>query len=185
MFSSIQFNAKKPRMEHSKVRHSLCGVTSIAPRNRITNCQINPSGPIPNNARRSSLPIYVFLRSKPCLLLANLPVIGESQEIRQRLRDGITRNFYYLWEDHERVSLVGSTRETDARRWIAPVYTPKNFRGHGYASALVAAVSQQFVNLGKKCILFTDLANSTSNSIYQKVGYRPLADFKHIEFVRS
>ena len=107
------------------------------------------------------------------------------EELRQRLRDGISRNFYYLWEDHERVSLVGSTRETDAGRWIAPVYTPKNFRGHGYASALVAAVSQQFVNLGKKCILFTDLANSTSNSIYQKVGYRPLADFKHIEFVRS
>ena len=26
------------------------------------------------------------------------------------------------------------------------------------------------------CCLYTDLANSTSNSIYQKIGYRPVCD---------
>jgi predicted GNAT family acetyltransferase len=27
------------------------------------------------------------------------------------------------------------------------------------------------------CVLFTDLANPTSNAIYARIGYRPLADF--------
>jgi predicted GNAT family acetyltransferase len=30
--------------------------------------------------------------------------------------------------------------------------------------------------------LFTDLANPTSNSIYQKIGYRPVFDICEIEF---
>ncbi|MGK5090012.1 GNAT family N-acetyltransferase [Bdellovibrionota bacterium FG-2] len=67
-------------------------------------------------------------------------------------------------------------------RGIAPVCTPKHLRGHGYASALTAAVSQRYVDLGKKCLLFTDLSNPTSNSIYQKIGYRPVTDFRHIDF---
>jgi uncharacterized protein len=32
------------------------------------------------------------------------------------------------------------------------------------------------------CFLFTDLANPTSNSIYQQVGYRPVADVEQWSF---
>jgi predicted GNAT family acetyltransferase len=31
-------------------------------------------------------------------------------------------------------------------------------------------------------VLYTDLANPTSNSIYQKVGYRPVCDALHFLF---
>lgn len=106
------------------------------------------------------------------------------EELRQRVQDGISNQNYFFWDDrHETVCLVASTRDSSAGRWIAPVYTPKNSRGRGYASALVAAVSQRYVNAGRKCLLFTDLANPTSSSIYQKVGYQPLTDFKHINFI--
>jgi predicted GNAT family acetyltransferase len=36
---------------------------------------------------------------------------------------------------------------------------------------------------GKKfCFLFTDQANPTSNSIYQKIGYEPVCDFHEYTF---
>ena len=33
------------------------------------------------------------------------------------------------------------------------------------------------------CFLFTDLANPTSNSIYQRIGYRPVTDVDQWTFV--
>lgn len=60
---------------------------------------------------------------------------------------------------------------------VSAVYTPPERRGHGYASALVAATSQAALADGATaCTLFTDLANPTSNAIYQRIGYRPVAD---------
>jgi len=42
----------------------------------------------------------------------------------------------------------------------------------------VSALSQKLLDSGyERCSLFTDLANPTSNSIYQKIGYRPVGDF--------
>jgi predicted GNAT family acetyltransferase len=87
----------------------------------------------------------------------------------------------YLWEDETGrvVSLAGSTRETPHGASVGPVYTPRELRGHGYASACVAALSQTLLDSGKAfCALFTDLANPISNHIYQEIGYRPLCDFE-------
>ena len=43
--------------------------------------------------------------------------------------------------------------------------------------ALTAALTQQLLDGGRRfCFLFTDLANPTSNSIYQRIGYRPVSD---------
>ena len=60
---------------------------------------------------------------------------------------------------------------------IGPVYTPPEQRRRGYGSALTAALTQQLLDGGRRfCFLFTDLANPTSNSIYQRIGYRPVTD---------
>jgi len=100
--------------------------------------------------------------------------------ILKTIRQNIADQNYYLWEDHgQTISWVGSSRETKRERWIAPVYTPKHFRGKGHASALVAEVSQTILNKSKVALLTTNLANPTSNSIYQKIGYKPLTDFRH------
>ncbi len=34
------------------------------------------------------------------------------------------------------------------------------------------------------CFLFTDLANPTSNHIYQTIGYEPVRDFEAYRFIR-
>jgi uncharacterized protein len=83
-----------------------------------------------------------------------------------------------LWEDEgEPVSLVawGSPTPTGIR--IGPVYTPRELRGRGYASALTAHVSAEQLAAGRSfCFLYTDLANPTSNKIYVAIGYRRVCD---------
>jgi predicted GNAT family acetyltransferase len=57
------------------------------------------------------------------------------------------------------------------------VYTPPYFRNRGYAGACVARLSRQILDGGKKyCVLYTDLANPASNSLYMNIGYKPVCD---------
>ena len=90
----------------------------------------------------------------------------------------------FLWVvDGIPVSMVGVGGNTPNGIRISWVYTPPEERGKGYASAIVAEVSQRQLDLGKKlCFLYTDLANPTSNSIYQRIGYRPVGDSAHFNF---
>jgi predicted GNAT family acetyltransferase len=88
-----------------------------------------------------------------------------------------------LWEDGEPVSLAGVGGATPNGIRIGPVYTPPAARRQGYASALVAAVSQAQLDAGRRfCFLFTDLANPTSNRIYQAIGYEPVRDVDAYDF---
>jgi uncharacterized protein len=60
---------------------------------------------------------------------------------------------------------------------IGPVYTPPALRRRGYASALVTELSRRLLDSGREyCVLYTDLANPTSNRIYQEVGYERVCD---------
>ena len=89
----------------------------------------------------------------------------------------------YLWMDQEAVSMALWTGRTPRGVRIGSVYTPPEFRGRGYASNLVAELSQRLLDEGRTfCFLNTDLANPTSNSIYQKIGYRPVCDTEIWEF---
>jgi hypothetical protein len=90
-----------------------------------------------------------------------------------------------LWIDESGtpVSLAGCTGPTPNGMRIGPVYTPPEFRGRGYGSAVTAALSQMILDEGKTyCFLFTDLSNPTSNTIYQRIGYEPVTDIKMIAF---
>jgi len=89
----------------------------------------------------------------------------------------------HLWEDGEPVSLCGIGGPTPRGIRIGPVYTPPAVRGRGYASALVAAVSQEALDGGRQfCFLFTDAANPTSNHIYQEIGYEHVRDVDIVLF---
>jgi predicted GNAT family acetyltransferase len=59
------------------------------------------------------------------------------------------------------------------------VYTPPEHRRRGYATALVADLSRHALRTGaERCMLFTDLANPTSNRIYARIGYRRCGDWE-------
>ncbi len=90
-----------------------------------------------------------------------------------------------VWVDPEGlpVTMVGFGYSTPHGATIGPVYTPPEQRRRGYASACVAALSQQLLDEGRQfCFLDTDLDNPTSNHIYQTIGYRPVSDATVYDF---
>ncbi len=93
-----------------------------------------------------------------------------------------TRTFY-LWEDGRPVSLAAATGPTPNGIRLGPVYTPPAHRRHGYGSAVTAAVTQLELDAGRRFVyLFTDIANPTSNKIYQAIGYEPVIDIDQWSF---
>jgi uncharacterized protein len=92
----------------------------------------------------------------------------------------------FVWDDGGPVSQAGIAGTTPRGRRVGAVWTPPDRRRRGYATALVAALSQHVLDSGRAfAFLFTDLANPISNSIYPKVGYRPVADYREIDFAGS
>ena len=90
---------------------------------------------------------------------------------------------FRLWDDGGPVSLAGFGGGTPNGIRIGPVYTPPELRGRGYASALVAALSAELLAAGRRfCFLYTDLANPTSNRIYERIGYRRVCESAEIAF---
>ena len=94
------------------------------------------------------------------------------------------KDIYILENDGHPVSMAGFSREMQTVVGVGRVYTPPYYRGKGYASSCVAQLSQLALDKGfTKCVLYTDLANPTSNSIYRKIGYNPICDSLMLKFV--
>ena len=92
----------------------------------------------------------------------------------------------YIWQHEVPVSIACGGGITPNGASINMVYTPPEYRKKGYSSACVAALSQTLLNQGYKyCFLFTDLANSTSNHIYQSIGYQPVNDWYDYSFIET
>ncbi|MFN7455552.1 MAG: GNAT family N-acetyltransferase [Pseudobdellovibrionaceae bacterium] len=93
------------------------------------------------------------------------------------------RTLRYWMVDNEPKSMAVFSRRSQFGVSIGAVYTPPQERGRGYASNLVAAMSQEALDSGKPALfLYTDLRNPVSNAIYQKIGYRPIGASSHILF---
>ncbi len=102
---------------------------------------------------------------------------------REQAERFIAKQALYLWEDERPVSMAGWTGRTPNGVRIGAVYTPPKYRGRGYATACVAALSQRMLDTGLAfCFLYTDRSNPTSNSIYQRIGYRPVRDVTDYNF---
>ncbi|GAA2152338.1 GNAT family N-acetyltransferase [Nocardioides koreensis] len=105
---------------------------------------------------------------------------GEGHEeyfTRDDMVERIDAGRVWLWEvAGAPVHLTGFNPPSFGVVRVGPVYTPKEQRGRGYASAAVAAVSRRLLDEGARVCLFTDQANPTSNRIYQALGYRPVVD---------
>ncbi|QDP97396.1 GNAT family N-acetyltransferase [Microlunatus elymi] len=105
------------------------------------------------------------------------PVGQEQEHDRDDTRRRIRGRRLWVWEDDgEIVHLTGGGPPSLGVARIGPVFTPKEHRGRGFAAATVALVSRHFVDAGARVCLFTDQANPVSNKIYQRIGYRPVAD---------
>ena len=93
------------------------------------------------------------------------------------ITDRVVEGEMWVWEhDGEPVSMAYASPPSGGVSRVSWVYTPPERRCHGYASAVVAAVTRAQLDAGNRCLLYTDLANPTSNAIYQAIGFRRIAD---------
>ncbi|SHN26391.1 GNAT family N-acetyltransferase [Cryptosporangium aurantiacum] len=83
----------------------------------------------------------------------------------------------WLWEVRgEPVTLLVNRPPATGVYRISMVYTPPEQRRRGYAAAATAELSQHLLDIGARgVLLFTDAANPTSNGVYERIGYRPVA----------
>jgi predicted GNAT family acetyltransferase len=109
-------------------------------------------------------------------------------ESTRRVRASLAMgNGLILWRvDGVPVAYAAVGRPVDgAMSRIGPVYTPAELRGRGYGSAVTAAAAQWALDRGAEhVVLFTDLANRVSNSIYQRLGFRAVSDVLEVSFGR-
>ncbi|SCC43288.1 Acetyltransferase [Bacillus mycoides] len=100
------------------------------------------------------------------------------EEAKQTAYTLITTNrLFGLEVGGKLVSVAAKTRPTTNNITVNFVYTPKEERKKGYASICVAELSQRMLDEGyKTTTLYTDLANPTSNKIYQEIGYEKIME---------
>jgi hypothetical protein len=81
---------------------------------------------------------------------------------------------FQIWEDdHTVVSMAGFSHAVAGVSRVAPVYTPPFCRRRGYGAAVTSgATAAALAGGATHVVLYTDLSNPTSNSIYQAIGYR-------------
>ena len=118
-----------------------------------------------------------------------IEALGENPADEERVVRGVEHRLtspragLVLWDDEGPVSLAGYGGPTPNGIRIGPVYTPPERRGQGYASALVAELSAQMLEDGRRfCFLYTDLDNPTSNRIYERIGYERVCESAEIAF---
>jgi len=113
-------------------------------------------------------------------------IMGDSEPMPNitSILKAIDQGRVYAWErEGKLVTMAVQGRGTSHGMTVSGVYTTPDGRKKGYASACVALLSQEILDEGCEFVnLFTDLANPTSNAIYQAIGYRPLCDFHKYSF---
>ena len=82
----------------------------------------------------------------------------------------------YLWYDNaHRCMITTSGRGMNAKR-ISSVFTPKEFRGRGYASTAVAAVSQLLLDQGSEYVVLTAGLGEPVARIYKRIGFQAVGN---------
>ena len=115
-----------------------------------------------------------------CTAFAREAVPNHPSDVEDTVDRHLKCRTLYFWDDGRPVTMCASPAGS-AR--INLVYTPPDLRRRGYATAAVAALSRQLLESGGRyCCLYADLANPISNSIYRRIGYRPVCDFEEYEF---
>jgi RimJ/RimL family protein N-acetyltransferase len=102
------------------------------------------------------------------------------------ITDKLSYGAITLWESGgEPVAIAGLSRSVAGVVRVVLVYTPPEHRRRGYGGAATTAVSQRALAAGAaQVVLYTDLANPTSNALYQSLGYRPVCDRVELDLER-
>jgi predicted GNAT family acetyltransferase len=100
----------------------------------------------------------------------------------EALSAGIDAGRFWLWQSSIPVSMSAPSEVIEGVVGIAAVYTPSDFRKQGFAGSRVGHLSAQRKNEERQCILYTDLGNPVSNSVYRRLRYEAVPEVLHYTF---
>jgi uncharacterized protein len=160
------------RETHSRAsRHMTQGIYSLT--------QVRPAQACPGQPRRAEGADRELLLDWVGAFLDETAVLADREHMERMVDRRLTAadEGLWLWEDDGPVSMAGFGGATPNGIRIGPVFTPPELRGRGYATALVASLSESLLRRGRRfCFLYTDLANPTANEIYRRIGYEHVCD---------
>jgi predicted GNAT family acetyltransferase len=117
---------------------------------------------------------------RPTLVEWTIAFGGETETIAAHAKEtvdlAVAREQLWVWDDGGPVSMSGASNAAAGVARVQRVYTPPEHRGRGYATACVEHQSRLLAERGLGCVLYTQLGNPTSNAIYQRIGYQPIAE---------
>jgi RimJ/RimL family protein N-acetyltransferase len=147
--------------------------------------KLTPPDPLPPGAARLATPA-----DRPLLIdwfRGFHEYIGEEPEdLGALVDDRMDHGGIALWEHRGGpVSMAVYTRPEAGMVRVQYVWTPPEHRRQGFGGAATTAATRNALDAGATdVVLFTDLANPTSNALYPRLGYRPIEDRAVVEFSR-
>jgi hypothetical protein len=103
--------------------------------------------------------------------------IGEdTRGLAPMMKRRVEAGHFWVWENGGPVSMAATSEQVEGVVRVQAVYTPPERRNRGHAGACVAGLSRRMQDAGHRCILYTDLGNPTSNSVYRRIGYRAVRE---------
>ncbi|AJF64913.1 GNAT family N-acetyltransferase [Streptomyces vietnamensis] len=149
--------------------------------------ELTPPDPAPAGRERvateADVPLVAAWTREFAVAIGDEPAEDYTGFVTERISEGRL----WLWEapDGRPVSMAAVSRTIEGQARVHLVYTPPAERGRGYAAGATEAVSRAAREAGvAQVLLFTDLANPTSNALYQRLGYRPVTDHLGVTFTR-
>ena len=108
-------------------------------------------------------------------------------DLENVINTALMRGAYCFLEiDSSPVSMGGSSAVIEVLGQkigrVGPIWTPKEFRKHGYASSITYHLTQKLLAEGATPALYTQAENPTSNKIYQNLGYELVDEIRRIKF---
>lgn len=78
----------------------------------------------------------------------------------------------YVWADSGAKTVLSLSGRAGRGIRITGVYTPTEYRGRGYASAAVAALSRTELSNGRDFVVLSVTAGNPAEALYRKLGFR-------------
>lgn len=141
-----------------------------------------PDPPPPGRARRATLDDVPLATTWFGAFSDELELPDRLEEPRVRaiIGDGLL----WLWEDDGvAVALAMRTPAAEGVARVNAVYTPPAHRGRRYGGAITAtACADALAHYAERVVLFTDADNPAPNKVYERIGFRPVADHRVVRF---
>ncbi|KAK9693215.1 hypothetical protein K7432_014018 [Basidiobolus ranarum] len=96
-----------------------------------------------------------------------------SEDPKPIAKESIESNSMYFWENSlgEIVSMAAFKRANEFSVNVCYVYTPKQFRGKGYAYQLVKGLTLELLEKYPAVVLNAFTSNEISQGVYKKIGF--------------